>query len=266
MSRATPKGVGALCVRGVLNARLRPGASMNDGGMLMAGDDIVDAEWEEVPDNRGAPHTPRSTQHQAAQPAPSRRRDETIDRSPWFSLDFWRSLPWRNCVWLIGGLLILAGVWPSSDDTNSAPASQDERPAAAPAAGSAEQMLSDWSQAVTGKPSTLGFALIDGKGKPGEFCSSSSGNSMMNFGGRSLPPENADLYTYFSWLPDKSNVAIAGSFSFDAGAGELLGHDLMKGNVVTDSHHGIPDMKMKVQADGSGKVTIDGTLYHVCVL
>jgi hypothetical protein len=33
MSKASPKGAGALCVRGVLNARLRPGASMSDGGV-----------------------------------------------------------------------------------------------------------------------------------------------------------------------------------------------------------------------------------------
>jgi hypothetical protein len=33
MSKAPPKGGGALCVRGVPNARLRPGASMNDGGV-----------------------------------------------------------------------------------------------------------------------------------------------------------------------------------------------------------------------------------------
>lgn len=232
----------------------------------MAGDDIVDAEWEEVPDNRGALHTPRSTQHQTAQSAPSRRRGEAIDRSPWFSLDFWRSLPWRNAVWLIGGLLILAGVWPSSDDNNSAAVSQEGQAAATPEADEAKQMLSEWSEAVTGKPSTIGFALIDGKGKPGEYCSSSTGTSLMNFGGRSLPAEHADMYTYFSWLPDKSDTGIVGFFTFDPAATELLGHDLIQGNVSTDRHHDIADKRFKVNVDGSGKVTIDGTLYHVCVL
>lgn len=232
----------------------------------MAGDDIVDAEWEEVPDNSGALHVSRTAPRESRQQTSSRRTDEAIDRSPWLSLDFWRSLPWRNAVWLIGGLLILAGVWPSSDDNNSATASQNAQPAATPDADDAKQMLSSWSQAVTGKPSTIGFALIDGGGKPGEFCSSSSGASMMNFGGRSLPPEHADMYTYFSWLPDKSDTGIVGFFTFDPAGGELLGHDLIQGNVATDRHYDIADKRFKVNPDGSGIITIDGTRYHVCVL
>jgi hypothetical protein len=89
---------------------------------------------------------------------------------------------------------------------------------------------------------------------------------LMNFGGRSLPREHADMYTYFSWLPDKSDVGMVGFFSFDATAGELLGHDLIKGDVSTDVHDNIADIRLKVQTDGSGNVTIDGIRYHLCVL
>lgn len=232
----------------------------------MAGDDIVDAEWEEVPDNRGALHVSRSATGQPSKQASPCQAGEAIDRSPWLSLEFWRSLPWRNAVFFIAGLLVLAGVWPSTNGDNSASAPRQEQSATAPAEEGAQQMLSDWSQAVMGKPSTIGFTLIDGKGKPGEFCSSSLGTSMMNFGGRTLPPEHADMYTYFSWLPDKSDTGIVGFFTFDPASGELLGHDLIKGDVATDRHVEISNRTMKVQADGSGKVTIDGTRYHVCVL
>jgi hypothetical protein len=242
----------------------------------MAGHDIVDAEWDEVPDHGGNLHVARPTDRPAEQARHSTnpanqtppRRDTAYGLAD--VRRFFRGL-WRAFLVLLGILVLLflffafvpaPEIDASSDDKGSPAATSS----AGPDDGGNKQMLSDWSQAVMGKPSAIGFALIDGVGKPGEFCSSSSGTSLMNFGGRSLPREHADMYTYFSWLPDKSDVGIVGFFSFDADARELLGHDLIKGNVSTDVHDNIADIRLKVQTDGSGNVTINGTRYHLCVL
>ncbi|MBB3941556.1 hypothetical protein GGR39_003236 [Novosphingobium fluoreni] len=246
----------------------------------MAGDDIVDAEWEEVPNHGGNLHVAkpshRSAQEvksSASQASGTRGHQPTVAPRQGSIGLFFRGL-WRVIVVVLGFmalLLIFVALVPApgsesgSADEGGTSANQSDQQAGA-GDGDAKQMLSDWSQAVTGKPSTIGFALIDGEGKPGEFCSSSTGNSLMNFGGRSLPPEHADMYTYFSWLPDKSDTGIVGFFTFDRAAGELLGHDLIQGNVATDRHHDIADKRFKVNPDGSGRVTIDGTRYHVCVL
>lgn len=231
----------------------------------MAGDDIVDAEWEEVPDNRGALHVSRPAPRDTRQQASSRRTDEAIDRSPWLSLDFWRSLPWFKAIGLIVGLFVIAAILNPVDDGNQASSSQDGQPAVSSVDGDAKQMLSDWSEAVTGKASTIGFTLVTGKGKPGEFCSSSPNGSMMNFGGQTLKPSRAHEYDFFGWLPETGDIGTLGKFMFDADKSVLLGHHLIAGNINTHRHHDIADMEMKVDIKAPGIVAIDGKRYHVCV-
>jgi len=230
----------------------------------MAGDDIIDAEWEEVPDHGGKLHVARTKPTAKAAPRQRRRGSKSADASPWLSFDFWSSLPWRNAFLLIIVLLVLIAILPEDRDKDAA--SPTNSSTASAAVGADAQNVSSWSQAVIGKPSTLGFTLVDGGGKPGEFCNSSSGTSLMNFGGRTLPPEHADMYNYFGWLHANSNVGIVGFFRFDADAGELVAHDLIEGNTVTDRHHDIKDKRMKVAIEAPGIVDIDGTRYHVCVL
>lgn len=236
----------------------------------MARDDIVDAEWEEVPDHGGNLHVAKPSQpsSQQARSSATQRGSTQAHRHGASGLAsvgrFFRGL-WRVAVVVLGFLAVLVIILFFVPAPGSKP-TDGKQPDPNAAVDGAKQTLSEWSQAVTGQSNTTGFALIDGKGKPGEFCSSSMGNSLMNFGGRSLPPEHADMYTYFSWLPDKSGTGIGGFFSFDPAAGELLGHDLIKGNVATDRHHDIADIRFKVTLDGAGSVTIDRTRYHVCVL
>tara|TARA_R110002167_G_scaffold175058_3_gene374225 strand:+ start:2360 stop:3055 length:696 start_codon:yes stop_codon:yes gene_type:complete len=231
--------------------------------MLMAGDDIVDAEWEEVPGNGGKVEM-LLPKLDAKDPQSERRQAEDADRSAWLDFDFWRSLPWGKGLLIAAALLTLFAIMDSLtiEDGSTSAEPDDDQQDASPV--DTEQMLSDWSQFATGKASTAGFTLIDGEGKPGEFCNSATGASMMNFGNQTVA--NTQLYDFFSWLPDSGNVGIAGAFQFDATTGQLLAIRLIQGDMQTDRHQSIDDITMQVLPVAPGVVDIEGTRYHECVL
>jgi hypothetical protein len=187
----------------------------------MAGDEIVDAEWEEIPESNLAAQPPRLTTSHSQQADNSHHTSAAqVEASPWRSYAFWHDVVGRILV-VVGRIglaalgiivLLLVIVWLDPGDTHAPAAKQPASGAQTQAERqpNAKQMLSEWSEAVMGKPSTIGFALIDGKGKSGEFCSSSSGTSLMNFGGRSLPPEHADMYTYNAFAKPLPNLSASG--------------------------------------------------------
>lgn len=225
----------------------------------MAGDDIVDAEWEEVPGNDGKVEIYRP-RPQAQEPPREPHKAAAAEHSPWLDTGFWQQLATAggklvvHTLLLAGafmGVLIGIAAW-----LGFGTPAQIDSPVAA------QQILSDWAQFVTGVASTDGFTLIDGEGEAGEFCSSATGASMMNFGNQVV--DNAQIYDFFSWLPESDSTVIAGAFQFDAEKGQLLLTQLIKGDLQTDKHRSIENIRMRVSRAAPGVVEIDGTRYHVC--
>jgi hypothetical protein len=247
----------------------------------MAGDDIVDAEWEEVPDHDGNLHVAKPADRPTEQarystnptsPPPPRR--EAAYGLADVGL-FFRGL-WRVVVVVLGVLALLVVLMilvpapeissspgDDKDNTASAPATQGEQPAAAPADGGAKQMLSDWSQKVTGKASSTGVVMVNGPGKRGEFCQNTKGDTLLRFGGMRASDTNEMLFDYFVEMHTGPGTELVGSFWYDPVDQRLQLNDLVE---ATKERSSVPDQQRAFEVVDQGVVTIGGTRYHVCVL
>jgi len=156
-----------------------------------------------------------------------------------------------------GENVVAAPADPAIDGAEPANASAQD-----PSATSADQMLSQWAEFVSGQASTEGFGLTNGNGHVGEFCSASNGSWTMAFGGRrigSLP-----LYDYFAAL--KAGTGFAGAFTFDPPTRELTGVRLIKQKQPDGPSRSTPDLHMSVSQVQPGIVVVNGTQMHLCVL
>ncbi len=241
----------------------------------MSGDDIIDAEWDEVPEERPV-HEPVRLPHQ--RPGPSRQPpppEPESASSPWQNRAFWHETVGTilTVVGRIGvialGLLVLfflAIAW--ADHRSSGDSGLDETAAAgqSPAEQSmnAEQMLAAWSQAVTGRADTSGLTLASGSGKSGDFCNNANGDTLLKFGGDQVA--GAEVYDFFAEYHATTNSGTVGAFWYDRNDGSLV----TRNKAVVDSEVGrgksVPDRVHEFDTDGRGHVTIDGTAYRVCTL
>ncbi len=128
----------------------------------------------------------------------------------------------------------------------------------------AEQMLSAWSQAVTGRPDASGLTLASGSGKSGDFCNNASGDTLLKFGGDQIA--GAEVYDFFAEYHGTTNSGTVDAFWYDPNDRSLV----TRNQAVVDSNgergKAVPDRVHEFDTDGRGRVTIDGTAYHLCTL
>lgn len=146
---------------------------------------------------------------------------------------------------------------PAIDEGQTADATAQDH-----AATSADEMLSQWAEFVSGQAGTEGFGLTNGDGNVGQFCSASNGSWTMAFGGRQIG--SLPLYDYFAAL--KAGTGFAGAFTFDPGTRQLTGVRLIKQKQPDGPSRSTPDLHMTVTQVQPGVVEIDGTQMHLCVL
>lgn len=241
----------------------------------MSGDDIIDAEWDEIPEERPV-HQPARLPDQRT--GPSRRppppKPESAS-SPWQSRAFWHEtvgtiliVVGRIGVITLGLVVLFFLVIAWADHKSSGASGLGETAAAgqSPAEQSmnAEQMLAAWSQAVTGRADASGLTLASGSGKSGDFCNNASGDTLLKFGGDQIA--GAEVYDFFAEYHGTTNSGTVGAFWYDPTDGSLV----TRNEAFVDSNgergKAMPDRVHEFDTDGRGHVTIDGTAYHACTL
>lgn len=181
---------------------------------------------------------------------------------------WWSDMPIVGKIILIGLVCFLllrmcaqdSGV--ESSDTSAADNAASTASASEP---TPEQMLGQWSEFVTGETGGRQFAITDGDGKPGEFCSASEGMMGMRFG-RAPEGQGLQLFDYFYWSDAPRSRTYAGAFWFDKANRKLVARHLMQ--LRSDRDEGAPaaDKTLDVAQVAPGVVSIDNTVFHICIL
>ncbi|KQM14680.1 hypothetical protein [Novosphingobium sp. Leaf2] len=251
----------------------------------MSGDDIIDAEWEEVPDSN-EPHR-SSVRPPWSFAAPDRRAHPHLPRKSFWQdtvVPYLKGLVYIVIIGVAGAyLFFLALALPAHRDhappevaSQSAPQAADQ-PASQPvpdasptprqAQQDGEQMLRSWTETVTGQADASGFVLVDGSGKPGEFCNNSDGDTMLKFGGdtTSYIP-GITIFDFFAEFHGTTESGTIGAFWYDPSDRSLITRNQVV--VSRDGKKGdsVPDIVHAFDADGAGRATIDGTRFHVCTI
>lgn len=243
----------------------------------MSGDDIIDAEWEEVPEPESSRAATRSGQgsnlHRVAPASPSIDDD---DVSAWRSKAFWYDLGKailigsRRTTLTVFGVVVVGFcvlVWAGViDGTGSETVAGGSSPQLG-AQNDAEQMLRGWTKVITGRDDATGFAMINGSGEPGDFCNNAGGDTLLRFGGMAVDGgAKVPVFDFFAEFHGGTQAGVIGAFWYGASEGTLLTRDTAK---ITDDGtkgEGVVDAVHRFDADGEGRATIDGTAYHVCTL
>jgi hypothetical protein len=241
----------------------------------MSGDDIIDAEWDDVPEERPAVEPARLTDAEQKQsyrpPQPSPERTG----SPWRDGDFWRETA-RTILIAVGRMGAIALVlvvlfffiiaWANHDSSSASGSSEAALNGRARSGQQAyaEDMLRSWSKEVTGQADASGFALVNGDGKPGDFCNNANGDRLLKFGGEQIA--GANVYDFYSEFHGTTKSGIVGAFWYDPSEASLLTRN--QASVSSDGERGksVPDLVHQADTAGRGRATIDGTSYHVCTL
>lgn len=179
----------------------------------------------------------------------------------------WRDMPviGKVAVVLFGLFMFVMVIGMNIPDPGETEGSDIGATSPAETAPSADQMLADWSEFVTGEPGNGPFALIDGSGKPGEFCNGSDGKVGMQFG-RAPSDKGLRIPDYFYWSDVGRSTSYIGAFSFDPATKRLSALRLMKMRTGTDEGEDAPDIVMTVEQISPGVVSVDGTQLHTCIL
>jgi len=179
----------------------------------------------------------------------------------------WQDMPiiGKVAVVLFGLFMFVSVIGMNIPDPGETEGSDIGATSPAETAPSADQMLADWSEFVTGEPGNGPVALIDGSGKPGEFCSGSDGKIGMQFG-RATSDTGLRISDYFYWSDVGRSTSYIGAFSFDPATKRLSALRLMKVHTETDESEDVPDMVMTVEQISPGVVSVDGTQLHTCIL
>lgn len=243
----------------------------------MSGDDIIDAEWEEVPEP-GSSHAAtgsghRSELHRVATASPLTQDD---DVSPWRSRAFWYDsaravvIGSRRITLTVIGIVavgFLVMVWTGAIDLTEP---ENSAGAPSPQAGvqqHAQQMLRSWTELVTGQTDTSGFAMINGSGDPGDFCNNASGDTLLRFGGMTVGEDAAvPIFDFFAKFHGQTDSGVTGAFWYNAAEGTLLTRNTAEISNTGEKGESVADAVHTFEASGKGWATIDGTAYHVCTL
>ena len=177
---------------------------------------------------------------------------------------WWSDMPLLGKIIAVGvGCFLLLAMCsaPSPEDDTAATSATE---AAADTQLSADQMLSDWTEFVTGRAGTTGIALTDGTGKPGEFCSASDGKTLMTFGGKEIGSGAAQLYDhFFRFTGDEEYV---GAFWFERSSGKLQALRLVHKRSSDAEPQEASDFAMNVSQISPGMVEVDGATFHSCII
>ncbi|KHS45848.1 hypothetical protein [Novosphingobium subterraneum] len=179
----------------------------------------------------------------------------------------WRDMPviGKVAVVLFGLFMFLIVIGMNSPDAGETEGGDIGATSPAESGPPADQMLADWSEFVTGESSSGPVALIDGSGKPGEFCNGSDGKVGMQFG-RAPSDTGLRISDYFYRSDVGRSTSYIGAFSFDPATKSLSALRLMKIRTGTDEGEDAPDMVMTVEQISPGVVSVDGAQFHACIL
>lgn len=180
---------------------------------------------------------------------------------------WWRDMPviGKGAVVLFGIFMLLQVIGINSPETGEAEVGETAATAPAETGPSADQMLADWSEFVTGEPGGGQFAITDGAGKPGEFCNGSDGKVGMQFG-RIPSGEGLRIPDYLYWFSVERSTVYIGAFSFDPSTKRLSALRLMEKRNGAEQGEPSPDVSMAVEQISPGIVSVDGTQFHTCIL
>jgi hypothetical protein len=181
---------------------------------------------------------------------------------------WWRDLPIvGKFIFVALGLILLLSMCShgdgAPDDASASPAQVGQTAQVAP---SAEDMMSAWAGYALGERRANEFPLVDGSGKPGEFCSSDNGQAMMVFGDRSPKVGVPQSFDQFSRFDVATGMELRGRFWFDQANRKLTFRDLVRGRPFGSDSEPAEDMTVEVQPVAPGIIQIDGTTFHYCVL
>lgn len=131
---------------------------------------------------------------------------------------------------------------------------------------STHAMISAWALYSLGERRDKEFPLIDGPGKPGEFCSGAGSHAMLVFGDHSPKEGVAPFFDEFSKFDDRTGMELRGRFWFDQANNRLTIRNLMQDRPNGHDPHPVTDMTLVTEPAEPGVVRIDGTAFHYCVI
>jgi hypothetical protein len=181
---------------------------------------------------------------------------------------WWRDVPIvGKFIFVALGLILLLSMCShgdgSPDDASASPAQAGQTAQATP---STEDMMSAWAGYALGERRTNVFPLVDGSGKPGEFCTSTNGKVTMIFGDRSPKAGVPQSFDQFARFDVATGMELRGRFWFDQANHKLTFRDLVRGRPFGSVSEPAKDMTVEVQPVAPGIVQIDGATFHYCVL
>lgn len=165
--------------------------------------------------------------------------------------------------------LLLTMCTPGEQSTSADGDSTDSAVTNQPADGqppSTQAMITAWSLYTLGERRDKEFPLIDGPGKPGEFCSAAGGHAMLVFGDHSPKEGVAPFFDEFSKFDDRTGMELRGRFWFDQANNRLTLRNLMQDRPNGHDPHPVADMTLATEPAEPGVVRIDGTAFHYCVI
>lgn len=218
--------------------------------------------WTGGPDDRTVHHEPQSG------------RAEYEDQTTPVHLSrggLWRDMPLMGKAILVAFVVVLllsmCSSGTSSPDNPASPASSDAGAAAEPAQAEAQAVLSDLTEFITGKPGSVDIAVTDGPGSVGEFCSATTGTTIMSFGGTKLDGKSTGVFDYFyAYKGSDGGTSTSGTFSFDRTAQQIIVRSVTRSKSGSEAQTSLPDLTMAIRQIEPGTVLIDGVTYHTCVI
>lgn len=184
---------------------------------------------------------------------------------------WWRDMPLMGKIIIIGGAAILllnmcsSGTSTPSEDLNVASTGTSSPEETGPP--SAEAMLSDLNEFVSGKASATDIAVTDGSGEVGEFCSASTGSAILSFGGSKMDGKPTGVFDYFyAYKVADGGTSTSGDFRFDRAAQQITVRSVTGSKSGSKEQASLPDLTMSISQVAPGTVVIDGVTYHSCVI
>ncbi|SMC82659.1 hypothetical protein [Novosphingobium sp. B1] len=196
----------------------------------------------------------------------SRQRSEHRPISPTLG-GWWSDMP------LLGKVIaccfvgfVLFSVLDSGQPT-SASGSTDDFPSSEDGSTlSSEQVLRELTEFITGRPGSTDIAITDGTGKVGEFCSSSSGGTVLSFGGTNLDGQKTGVYDYFyAYRSEDGGSSTSGTFTFDRAAGRIAITGVKESSKGSKAEPQ-PDMSFNLSQISPGVVDVSGVTFHSCII
>lgn len=130
-----------------------------------------------------------------------------------------------------------------------------------------QSMIALWARYAIGEQRDKEFALVDGPGKPGEFCANAPMGVMLVFGDRSPKEGVAPVFDEFSRFDANTGMELRGRFWFDMEHSRLTFRNLVRDRPMGNQGQPVPDITATTElGSDTGTVRIEGTAFHYCVI